>query len=237
MSYTALAQALQEVLGLPHPPVALSFATTPPEGVPHFNGVIPSACALWRRAEHGVFYAAAEDHVNCPIGALTMGFTMADEQAEVLMSLVGRMGEVGYIGSEEAANIPTVPGEKSGIVYGPLDQLPVEPDVVLLWVTPASAMLLDEATGGSRWTPKRQGIATFGRPSCAAIPMALAHGQPALSVGCTGMRAFTEIGGDLQLAVLPRAALLGLCEALAQTAHANRQMTEYYLEQKARVSA
>jgi uncharacterized protein (DUF169 family) len=237
MRHSKLAQDLQDLLELRYVPVALAFVTEPPDGVPRFSGTAPSACALWRQAEHSVFYADAGDHVNCPIGALTMGFSMSDEQSNVLMNLVGKMGEIGYIDPQEAANIPSVPGEKNGIVYGPLEQFPIEPDIVLLWCTPASTMLLDEAVGASRWTPEQGGIGTFGRPSCAAIPIALSRGLPTLSVGCQGMRVFTEIDADLELAVLPKATLSQLSEAVNDTVHANAQMNEYYQEQKSHFSS
>lgn len=144
------------------------------------------------------------------------------------MELVGTMTGMGYISQDEVANIPTVPGEKSGIVYGPLESFPLPPDAVLLWVSPAEAMLLDESNGGSRWTADRVGVPAFGRPSCAAIGAALERGGPTLSLGCSGMRLFTGVDAGLQLAVLPRPALAGLVESLAAVTAANAQMRTYY---------
>jgi uncharacterized protein (DUF169 family) len=227
-----LAEALRDTLDLRFRPVALAFVTERPEDVEVVEGEVPSACTFWRRAENGVFFAPAEAHMNCPIGAMTMGFAMTDEQQGNLMQLVGEMGAIGYVDPAEAANIPSVPGEKSGIVYGPLEEFPLEPDVVLAWVTGSGAMMLDEATGTSRWTPEQAGVMTFGRPSCAAIAVALRTSGPAFSVGCAGMRIFTGIDPNLNLAVLPRAILADLEERLAATARANEQMSELYNAQK-----
>ena len=33
----------------------------------------------------------------------------------------------------------------AGIVYGPLGELPIEPDLILLWLTPRQAMFYSEA--------------------------------------------------------------------------------------------
>ena len=117
----ALATTLKSTLGLRLPPVALSFVEARPTDIAEFTEAVPSACTLWRRAEAGVFFASAAAHANCPIGVLTMGFTMSDDQKKTLMDLVGQIGTLGYIDPAEAANIPSVPGDKSGIVYGPLE--------------------------------------------------------------------------------------------------------------------
>jgi uncharacterized protein (DUF169 family) len=230
----ALARALQNTLGLRYPPVALTFVKQAPDGVRSFTGQVPSACTLWRHAERGVFFAPADAHFNCLIGALTMGFSMPESHKAQLMELVGHICGIGYVQPDEPANIPSEPSDKSGIVYGPLANFPLEPDAVLLWVSAASAMPFAEATGTSRWTPEQHGAATFGRPSCAAIPAAMKQETPTFSLGCTGMRMFTEIDADLQLAVVPKSALAGLRERLEAVASVNAQMAEYYAAQKAR---
>ena len=176
LDLAALARALSDTLGLRLPPVALAICAKAPEGLAAFGGEEPSACTFWRRAEDGVFFAPAEAHLGCPVGAMTMGLEMPARDTDRLMQLVGRMGELGYVDPEEAASIPSVPGEKAGIVYGPLDRFPLEPDAVLVWVSGRAAMLLGEAAGAARWTPEQPGLAAYGRPSCAAIPVALAAG-------------------------------------------------------------
>jgi uncharacterized protein (DUF169 family) len=232
----ALAGSLRSTLGLPLPPVAIAFVTQPPEGIPAFAGQVPSACALWRHAEERLFFAPAETHYNCLIGAMTMGFPMSEAQSAQLTELVGQICAIGYVESDEPARIPSVDMEKSGIVYGPLASFPMEPDVVLVWVSAASAMRLAEATGTSRWTAEQRGASTFGRPSCGAIPAAIRQSMPAFSLGCTGMRVFTGIDESLQLTVLPRAVLAGLCERLEAVATVNAQMAEYYAAQLARIA-
>ena len=232
-----LARALRETVELRYTPVALAFATERPDGIADAGDEVPSACTFWRHAEERVFYAPAEAHMNCPIGAMTMGFPMSELQQEQLMGLVGQMGEVGYVDPEEAANIPSVPGDKSGIVYGPLEGFPLEPDVVLAWVTGRGAMMLDEATGASRWTPEQTGLMTFGRPSCAAVAVAVRTAKPSFSVGCSGMRIFTGIDPDLNLAILPHEILAELPERLDATRRANEQMATFYTAQKERFAA
>ncbi|MFI5266806.1 MAG: DUF169 domain-containing protein [Chloroflexota bacterium] len=228
----ALSGLLVSSLGLATAPVGLRFVVEPPSGLPRFEGEVPSACTFWRRAERGSFYADAPSHFNCLIGAHTMGLPMPEEKGPELMALIGQMGENEYFDAAEVPHIPTDSSPKSGVVYGPLAEFEDAPDAVLVWVTPYQSMLLQEATGAARWS-EQSGIPTFGRPSCAAIPAALQRGSATQSLGCMGMRVFTEIAQDRMLGVLPRQQLAGLPAGLERVAQSNQKMTQHYRGQKA----
>jgi len=230
MSNAKLAQKLVESLQLKSPPIALSFVREAPINIPRFDATVPAGCSFWRKAEQGVLYTDALDHVNCPVGMHAMGLPMSGETSEALMDLVVQMGETCYLDGAEVPHIPTVAGEKSGIVYGPLTDLEDQPDAVLLWVTPYQAMLLQEATKAVAWTAN-SGVPTFGRPACAAIPAAMLKGTAVLSLGCMGMRTFTEVAQEQLLAVLPQQALAELTDSLQLATTANQQMQQFY-EQK-----
>lgn len=232
MKYSQIADSISSELDLDMPPVALAFVDGPPADVEMTEAVVPSSCAFWRKAEERVFYAPAEAHFNCPVGAMVMGFDLPEPVQANLGAAVEMMCNVAYLGADEPANIPTVKKEKNGIVYGPLSEFPIEPDVVLIWVTSRQAMLLSEAAGNSRWmeTGKRS---VFGRPACAAIPSALSSEEPVLSLGCMGMRTYTEILPDRLLCVVPATKLEEFRESLVATMVANRQMQSYYEQQKA----
>ena len=230
-SNAAIATNLQNGLGLNTPPIALAFVAQAPSGVQPFKGSVPSACTFWRLAERQVFYASAEDHFNCPIGVMTMGFDMPPDKQEELVGLVGEMGRIGYLGETEPAGIPAVKRPKSGIVYGPLDAFPMEPDLVLCWLTPYQAMLLSEAAGASDWAGPR-GAVTTGRPACAALPLAIEENRAALSFGCIGMRTFTDVSRGMMLAALPRDGAQRLAESLPKTLEANDRMEQFYQGRK-----
>ena len=231
-SHAALSSLLVDTLELSIPPVALRFVPQPPRGLRRFDGEVPSACSFWRLAEQGMFYADAPAHFNCLIGAHTMGLPMPDEKGSELMELIAQMGQAQYFDAAEVPYVPTVSGVKSGIVYGPLALFEAAPDAVLVWLTPYQSMLLQEAAGTARWS-EQAGIPTFGRPSCAAIPVALDRGVATQSLGCMGMRVFTEIAQDRLLGVLPQQLLGELPEALERIANANQQMGQRYRGQKA----
>ena len=237
MTSTAdLAQLLTTTLGLDAPPVAIRFVTSPPAGVTSFADHAPAGCALWRRAEAQTFFASPAAHRGCAVGMYTHGLTMDQEACDELTGLIGQMAGLSYLGEAEVPAIPTVAADRTGadggVVYGPLSETGTAVvDAVVLWVTPAQAMLLNEATGGAAWGSA--GLATFGRPACAAIPTSVREGRATLSLGCAGMRTFTEIAGDRMLAVLPGSALASLADSLQTTEAANASMRSFYAEKKA----
>jgi uncharacterized protein (DUF169 family) len=233
MDRAAAAERLTDLLSLRNPPIALSFVDQPPEGIAPASRPVPSACTFWREAELGTFYAAAERHFNCPVGSMVMGFELPATVSEQLGTVVQSMCDAGYLSMEEAAKIPTVGSDSAGVVYGPLHRFPLVPDLVVIWVDVAQAMLYSEAAGRAAWTGAPMDMT--GRPGCAALPRALRGNQPVMSLGCAGMRTFTEIGDDMNLAVIPGRVLDEFIDALSGKVAANATMRSLYLAQKAAV--
>lgn len=234
MSYSDDAEKISSALALETPPVAVAFVAEPPDDIPTTDRVVPSSCTFWRLAEQGVFYASAEQHFNCPVGAMVMGFELPVALQEQLGGLVGKMCECGYLSPDEAARIPSVGRGSAGVVYGPLGTFPMTPDVVLMWLTPTQAMLFSEAAGSASWSTQ-SGRAT-GRPACAAIPLAMANGSAGLSLGCMGMRTFTEVADDRLLAAIPASRIDELLESLQRTMAANDEMRSFYQGHKRQFS-
>jgi uncharacterized protein (DUF169 family) len=156
---------------------------------------------------------------------------MPSSVQENLMQVVQKMFGAGYISPEETGKIPSVKKKKSGIVYGPLKDFPVEADLILMWLTPRQAMLYSEAAGNCRWTENLP-AAVFGRPTCAALSIAFTDGQSTFSLGCAGMRIFTQISDDRILAVLPGGKAQDFVKGLEAIATANASMRIFYEEHK-----
>jgi uncharacterized protein (DUF169 family) len=233
MDHAAAAQRLSTLLSLQNPPIALAFVDQPPEDVAQATKPVPSACTFWRQAEQGTFYAAAAQHFNCPVGSMVMGFELPAAVGEQLGGLVQSMCDARYLSMDEAAKIPAVGRPSAGIVYGPLREFPLDPDLVVLWVNVAQAMLYSEAAGRASWTGTPMDVT--GRPGCAALPRALHSNQPGMSLGCAGMRTFTEIGDDMNLAAIPGSVLTGFLDALAGTVESNTAMRSFYAAHKAAI--
>ncbi len=231
--FADLAERLHTGLDLHYPPVAFARAAAPPPDIPAASQAAPSACTFWRRAEQDVFFADAQAHMGCPIGAMVMGFELSEAKSGELMETVGMMCDLAYLNEAEVARIPHFDPPTQGVVYGPLASFPLAPDGVLAWATPRQAMLLEEALGATHWTGG--GGSVLGRPACAALPGAAAAGAAALSVGCTGMRTFTEIPDAYTLVSIPSAQLDDLAQALDTTLAANTRMAAAYQQMKAAV--
>lgn len=231
MNNQTIAERLTASLLLDLPPIALTFTDTPPDGIAGPSREVISSCAFWRLAEKGVFYAPADTHNNCPIGAMVMGFPLTAELQGELGKLVGSMCDCTYLSPDEGDKIPSVQASAAGILYGPLAEMPVAPTLVLLWLKPSQAMIYNEAAGTANWT--RGSIKTNGRPGCAALPTALSSGSPTISWGCMGMRTFTEIEDDLLLAAIPGDRVGAFADDLDRIVTSNETMSKYYENKKA----
>ena len=217
---------LTDLLALKTSPVAVTFQATPPANVPRAATAEPSTCTFWKRAADGsTFYTEAADHYNCPIGGYTHGVDLPAEQRRELQDVVGTMVSLGYIRPEEVPEIPRREDHFGVAVYAPLDQAPVEPDVVLVRGNARQVMLLEEAAqsagvGG--------GAALMGRPTCAALPMAMRTQRGVASLGCIGNRVYTQMPDDELYYALPGKHLAAVVQKLAVIVNANRELEKYH---------
>ena len=162
---------------------------------------------------------------------MVLGFELPESVQNDLSEAVNKMISCGYLLPEEPEKIPGLKHDNKGVLYGPLRSYPVAPDLVLMWVTPKQAMLCNEAAGSCRWTTDAP-IGPLGRPACSALPTAIASATTTLSLGCMGMRIFTEVSDDRLLAVVPGSGLEAFAAALEEILEANTTMAAHYRSQK-----
>jgi uncharacterized protein (DUF169 family) len=223
--YRTVERQLSEALGLQRRPVAVAFRPAPPPGVPRFSGVEPSGCSFWRLAmSDQTFYTVPADHHNCPIGSYTHNITLPAERAKEFEQTLGLMVDLGYLRMEEVPGIPRLPTAPGAVVYAPLGDIPVDPDVVLVAGRPGRVMLLQEAA-------LRAGIASpaplLGRPTCMALPASLAQGVIA-TTGCVGNRVYTDLSEDELYVVIPGKDVARVAAEAQTIANANLKLTEYH---------
>jgi uncharacterized protein (DUF169 family) len=234
MNYAQLEQELSSSLGLTRRPIAIAFRDAPPPAVQPFAGTAPSGCSFWRMAAEGrTFYTVPSDHYNCPIGSYTHNIPLPAERAAELSGTLGLMADIGYVRMEEVPGIPVLPNSPAAVVYAPLGDTPVDPDVVLFSGPAARMMLLQEAAN-------RAGVAstlnTLGRPTCMALPAALAHGMVA-STGCVGNRVYTGIDEGEMYAVVPARDLATLAATAGTIYSANAKLLEYHQARQAQLTS
>ena len=134
------------------------------------------------------------------------------------------MMNIGYVRMEEIPGIPVLPKTPGAIVYAPLGDTPVDPDVVMFWGPAARVMLLYEAAIAAGISTR---LNTLGRPTCMALPAALGHGL-AMSTGCIGNRVYTGVDEGELYAAVPGHALAKLAEAGRTISAANATLREYH---------
>jgi len=205
-------------------PVAVAFLEEAPRGVKKYEGTQPSSCSYWRLAAEGrTFYTVPENHFNCAVGAYTHNISLSPERQTETETTLKMMFDLGYVKPEEIPQIPRLAKTPKAIVYSPLGEIPVEPDVVLFALKPAAAMLLQEAAGRAG---VGAGAPALGRPTCMALPASLEHGTIA-SMGCMGNRIYTGLGEDEMYVVLRGKDLPAVAEALQVIGGANAALRDY----------
>jgi uncharacterized protein (DUF169 family) len=205
-------------------PVAVAYLDAPPQAVERFAGTEPSGCSFWRLAAAGkTFYTVPENHFNCAVGAYTHNITLSPERQQETGQTLQLMFDLGYVKPEEVPQIPRLAKAPAVVVYSPLGETPVAPDVVLFACKPRSAMLLNEAAN-------RVGVASgspaLGRPTCMALPASLQHGA-IFSLGCIGNRVYTSLSEDEMYFVMRGNDLEAIADALMTVSSANASLAEY----------
>jgi uncharacterized protein (DUF169 family) len=213
--------------------VAVTFLEAEPAGVAKFSGSEPAGCSFWRLAAAGrTFYTVPADHFNCAVGAYTHNVQLPPDRVQETETMLGMMFNLGYVQPEEIPGIPRLPKEPAAVVFAPLADTPADPSVVLFACKTAAAMLLNEASiraGASSALP------LLGRPSCMALPAALAHGT-VTTLGCIGNRVYTGLGADELYIVVPGAKIEAVAGALGIIASANRALEEFARGRQASLS-
>jgi uncharacterized protein (DUF169 family) len=223
-NWKELEQQFSSRLGFDRRPVAVTFLDSEPTGVPKFSGTEPAGCSFWRLAAAGrTFYTVPADHFNCAVGAYTHKIQLPPDRVHETEATLGMMFNLGYVKPEEVPGIPQLPKEPAAVVFAPLGDTPVAPSVVIFTCKSSPAMLLNEASlhaGASSTLP------ILGRPSCMALPGALAYGT-VTTMGCIGNRVYTNLGADEMYVVVPGAKLEAVSEALGVITSANATLEEY----------
>jgi uncharacterized protein (DUF169 family) len=231
--YRSVETKFSDSLGLKKRPVAVTFLETPPSGFPKFEGAEPSGCSFWRIAATGkTFYTVPADHYNCAIGSYTHNIPLPPERAKELEQTLSFMTDIGYIKMEEVPGIPQLARMPAAVVYSPLGEAPVDPDVVIFAAPAAQIMLLQEAA-------QRAGRAAqfpmLGRPTCMAIPAAMAKGA-VISSGCIGNRVYTDLAEGELYAMVPGKDVERIANELETTASANAKLEEYHRSRRLEIS-
>jgi uncharacterized protein (DUF169 family) len=223
-----LAERLARALHLAVPPIAISFLDAPPDSVAPFDepmseptadgraGRVPAGCVFWVRAAERAFTTAPADHGNCSVGRFTHGLASLEEVAG--NADVAALLESGWVTPEAVGGIPSVSARAGAITYGPLAEVTVPADVVLMRVNGRQMMVLSDALPGMR---------IEGKPQCHIVAIAKEHGEVAASVGCALSRARTGMRPEEMTVAVPGSRLAEVVDAVEQTAAVDTVVAKY----------
>ncbi len=179
-SFASVAETLTDSLHLSEPPIAICFTDSVPAGVQTFSGSVPAGCRFWQEAAKQVFATQANQHDLCSIGIYTHNLEMAPGvETDLGDALKVFFGDLGYVRPEDIPQIPVLKQKARVIVYGPLADVPLPPDVVLLFVRADQSFIISEPTQQN----ENGQPPAMGRTASANVPQAFNTGPDCAKPG------------------------------------------------------
>jgi uncharacterized protein (DUF169 family) len=130
--------------------------------------------------------------------------------------------------------IPVLQSQPGYVVYAPLADSLLPPDVVLLFVNANQTLILSEATQ----QVENQNPPAIGRPACAIVPQVMNSGRAALSLGCCGARAYLDVlTDDVAVFAIPGAKLEAYARRIEALAKANAVLSNFHQIRKRDIAA
>lgn len=225
MSFSQLAAVLTASLDLQQPPVAISFPDALPAGVRPYSGRVPAGCKFWEEGAKTAFATSASDHSLCAVGVYTHNLQPSPAQQADLMDALKVFADLDYVRPQDLALIPVLGSQPGHVVYAPLAECPLPPDVVILFVNASQTLILSEATQ----QVENQNAPAMGRPACAVVPQVMNTGRAALSLGCCGARAYLDnLTDSVAIFAIPGARLEDYARRIEALAKANTLLARFH---------
>lgn len=232
--FAAIADRLTASLNLQQPPVAISFCSALPAGVPEHSGRVAAGCRFWEDGAAAAFATTSADHSLCAIGVHTHNLQPSPEQQADLMDALRVFADLGYVRPEDLPQIPVLQSQPKYVVYSPLSRAALAPDVVMLFVHSNQTLILSEATQ----QVENQMAPAMGRPACAVIPQVMNTGRAALSLGCCGARAYLDaLSDEVAIFAIPGVKLAEYAERIEVLTNANAVLTQFHQMRRHAVEA
>ena len=232
--HSITARILTNSLNLRQSPVAISFSASIPAGVPRHAGRAAAGCKFWEDGADAVFATAASDHNLCAIGVYTHNLQSSPGQQTNLHDALKVFGGLGYVREEDLKLIPVLQSQPKYVVYAPLAETPLPPDVVILFVNASQSLILSEATQ----QVEHDNPPAMGRPACAVVPQVMNTGRAALSLGCCGARAYLDnLTDDIAIFAIPGTKLEAYTRRIEALASANALLSKFHEIRRRNISA
>ena len=146
IDYPTVAQSLSRALRLDFPPIAVCLTNSLPEGMTGDQvPTVPAGCVFWQEAAQGPIVTTPKDHELCSVGMYTHNMATTVSQDAERNDTLSLFAKLGYLRPEDIPTIPVLEIRPEHIIYSPLSQTPIKPNVVLLFARASQALILSEA--------------------------------------------------------------------------------------------
>lgn len=173
MDNNELSQKFNEQVAMEKEPVAIKVyddAACAEAELPKYEGQARHCQLTFEASTQKKSFYATINEMNCPNGALALGFT--DKQVDAF---------------------PQIDPVKEALGYAPLKDATFKPDVIVIYATPVEALKiakLYKTTFKKRFEANFNGTASL----CAdAVSYPYTSGNSNMTLGCTGSRKFSDI--------------------------------------------
>jgi uncharacterized protein (DUF169 family) len=228
-AYAQLSEELKSALNLNQAPIAISFTDDFPSGLSAPSVRVAAGCRFWQDAATATFATVAEDHGGCAIGVHTHNLEPTPAQQTDLIDALRVFGDLGYVRPEDLPMIPVLASRSKYVVYGPLGQTTLAPDVVLFFVNSNQTLVLSEAVQ----QVEAGNPPAMGRPACAVVPQVINTSRAALSLGCCGARAYLDVlTDDVALFAIPGASIDAYAERIIALSKANQLLSRFHQKRR-----
>jgi uncharacterized protein (DUF169 family) len=223
--YRDYSRRLTDCLGLRQSPVSIAFTDSLPAGIDAFHGRVAAGCRFWEEGTGKSFSTSVVDHNLCAIGVYTHNLEPSQRQQADLQDALKVMGDLGYVRPEDLSQIPVLSYRRNYVVYSPLAETALSPDVVLLFADPSQVLILLEAAQ----QVESGNAPAMGRPACAVVAQVINKGRAALSLGCCGARAYLDtLSDDVAIFAIPGANFEAYLERIEALANANAALAQFH---------
>ena len=141
------------------------------------------------------------------------------------MDAIKVFGDLDYVRQEDLPLIPVLAARPRHVLYSPLAETPLRPDVVIVFANASQTLILSEAVrqaeGGN--------APAMGRPACAVVPQVMNSGRAALSPGCCGARAYLSLLTEaVSVFAFPGDRIEAYAERVVALAKANALLSQFH---------
>jgi uncharacterized protein (DUF169 family) len=185
--------------------IGISILNKKPDGLPSIEHRV-THCTMVSEARKGRAFYAEDVNYSCGFAIYTLGLgrdvpAFRKALAEDLVSIKNAAGI--EVSGKLLESTPRLPEGEKYIVFFPLEKMPMEPDIVVIFGKPSGIMDLVWRITGQTGERLQAHIGGIGATCSECTAQTVISGKPNLSLGCCGTRRFGRLDDNEIMLSLP----------------------------------